>query len=118
MHISLTKSDRNNFFKQKRNTFSVSAEQIVQYSNDTDDDGEVSMPGLEDGTQNNRKKGPLFINKSLTHTNRILLKEARFISKQLNYKFAGYTVNGEVRVKKSDHSEHIAILSKKDLLKI
>ena len=96
----------------------MSAEQIVQYSNDTDDDGEVSMPGLEDGTQNNRKKGPLFINESLTHTNRILLKEARSISKQLNYKFAGYTVNGEVRVKKSDHSEHIAILSKKDLLKI
>ena len=63
-----TKSDRNNFFKQKRNIFSVSAEQIVQYSNDTDDDGEVSMPGLKDGTQNNRKKGPLFINeKSYTH---------------------------------------------------
>ena len=113
-----TKSDRNNFFKQKRNIFSVSAEQIVQYSNDTDDVGEVSMPGLEDGTQNNRKKGSLFINESLTHTNRILLKEARSISKQLNYKFAGYTVNGEVRVRKSDHSEHIAILSKKDLLKI
>ena len=116
-----TKSDRNNFFKQKRNIFSVSAEQIVQYSNDTDDDGEVSMPGLEDGTQNNRKKGPLFINESLTHTNRILLKEARSISKQLSYKFAGYTVNGEVRVTKerfTKNYERLGKMSTKDLLKI
>ena len=83
-----------------------------------DDDNEISIPGLRDVSQNNRKKNLLFINESLTLTNRVLLREARSISKQLNYKFTGYTVNGKVRVKKTESSEHIAIESKKDLPKI
>ena len=102
------------FINKKKNIFSVSAEQLVESntnneenSPDTeptkqvDDDKEISMLGLRDVSQNNRKKNLLFINESLTHTNRVLLREARSISKQLNYKFTGYTVNGEVRVKKN-----------------
>ena len=126
-----TKNDRNNFYKQKKNIFLVSVEQFAESntnneenSPDTeptkqvDDDDEMSMPVLRDVSQNNRKKNLLFINETLTHTNRVLLREARSITKQLNYKYTGYTVNGEVRVKKTESSEHIAMQSKKDLLKI
>ena len=97
-----TKNDRNNFYKQKKNIFSVSAEQFVESNTNNeenspgteptkqvDDDKEISMPGLRDVSQNNRKKNLLFINESLTHTNRVLLREARSISKKLNYKFTG-----------------------------
>ena len=119
------KLDRNNFFKQKKKLFSVNAEQIVEKNDKEDSEGtkdeeyaddEVSMPGIEENSK--RKKNVLFLNESLTRTNRTLLKEAKTISKQLNYKCTGYTINGEVRVKRNENSEHIAILCKKDLLKI
>ena len=103
----------------------MNAEQIVEKNDKEDSEGtkdeedaddEVSMPGTEENRR--RKKNLLFLNESLTRTNRTLLKEAKTISKQLNYKFTGYTINGEVRVKRNEKSEHIAILCKKDLLKI
>ena len=48
-----------------------------------------------------------------------LLKEVQKASRQHKYKYKGYTVNGEVRVKKkkNDHGDHIAILCTKDLEK-
>ena len=103
----------------------MNAEQIVEKNDKEDSEGtkdeeyaddEVSMPGIEENSK--RKKNVLFLNESLTRTNRTLLKEAKIISKQLNYKCTGYTINGEVRVKRNENSEHIAILCKKDLLKI
>ena len=64
-----TRNDRNNFYKQKKNMFSVSAEQFVENNtnikenspdtettNQVDDDEEISMPGRRDVSQNNRKK--------------------------------------------------------------
>ena len=113
------KLDRNNFFKQKKPLFSVNAEQIVEKNDKEDSEGtkdeedaddEVSMPGIEENSR--RKKNLLFLNESPTRTNRTLLKEAKTISKQLNYKFTVYTINGEVRVKRNENSEHIAILCK------
>ena len=55
------------------------------------------------------------MNESLTAENRKLLKLARSESKKQNYKYKGYTVNGQVRVKKDDNSEAIPILCTKDL---
>ena len=51
------------------------------------------------------------MNESLTSMNRMLLREARKESKRLKYEFPGYTVNGQVRVKKSKSSEYIPINS-------
>ena len=78
-------------------------------SNDCDNE-EVTLPGLN--------KDLIFVNESLTHMNRTLLKESKTISKNLHYKYTGYTFNGEVRVKKSENSGHISISCKKDLEKI
>ena len=53
------------------------------------------MPGLE------RENIFIYMNKSLTSMNRILLREAIKESKRLKYEFPGYTqVNGQVQVKK------------------
>ena len=60
----------------------------------------------------------IFLNESLTPTNRRLLKEAKKASRQHNYKYKGYTVNGEVRVKQNDHDDHIPMLCLKDLEKV
>ena len=58
------------------------------------------------------------MNESLTSMNRMLPREARKESKRLKYKFPGYKVNGQVRVKKSKRSEYIPINSKQDLVNI
>ena len=55
------------------------------------------------------------MNESLTAENRKLLKLARTESKKKNYKYKGYTVNGQVRVKQDDNSEKIPILCMEDL---
>ena len=87
---------------KKKNLFSVNAEQIVEKNDKEDSEGtkdeedaddEVSMPRTEENRR--RKKNLLFLNESLTRTNRTLLKEAKTISKQLNYKFTGYTIRSQ-----------------------
>ena len=50
--------------------------------------------------------------------NRMLLGEAGKESKRLKYEFPGYTVNGQVWVKKSKSSEYMLINSKQDLVNI
>ena len=76
-------------------------------NNNEDHSGsEVSLPGLE------RENSCICLNKSLTSMNRMSLREARKESKRLKYEFPGYTVNGQVRVKKSKSSEYIPINSK------
>ena len=57
----------------------------------------------------------IFVNESLKAENRKLLKLARSESKKKHYKCKGYTVNGQVRVKKNDNSEAIPILCTEDL---
>ena len=97
----------NNFYKQKKKLISVKSKDIVVMNDDSDsrDDEEVTLPGLN--------KDLIFVNESLTHMNRTLLKGAKAISKNLHYKYTGYTFNGEVRVKKSENSEHNLLLVKR-----
>ena len=59
-----------------------------------------------------------YINESLTKENRELLKLAMEEAKKLKYKYKGYTVRGEVRVRKNESSDYIVIWSKSDVQKI
>ena len=107
------KADKTNFYRQKKKLLKVQANHIVQINNKDHSDSEVSLPGLE------QENGYIYMNKkSLTSMNRMLLREARKESKWLKYKFPGYTVNGQVQVKKSKSSEYILINSKQDLVNI
>ena len=60
----------------------------------------------------------IFLNESLTGTNRKLLLEAKKLAKGLHYKFPGYTINGQIRVRKSENTYYIAIRNVEDLNKI
>ena len=93
------KSDRTDFFKQKKKFHSLRADQF-QSSQFVDE--EVTLPSIDKelGEETSNNESLIFLNESLTPTNRRLLKEAKKASRQHNYKYKGYTVNGEVRVKK------------------
>ena len=107
------KTDRANFYIQKKKLFKVRANHIVKPNNNEDhSESEVCLPGLE------RENSYIYMNKSLTSMNRMLLREARKESNRLKYEFPGYPVNGQVRVKKSKSSEYIPINSKHDLANI
>ena len=54
----------------------------------------------------------------LTNMNNELLKAASIKARALQYKFPGYVLNGEVRVKRTENSHHISINSNSDLVKI
>ena len=58
------------------------------------------------------------MNESLTSMNRMFLREARKESKRLKYGFPGYTVNGQVLVKKFKSTEYTPINSNQDLVNI
>ena len=103
------KTDRTNCYRQKKK---VRANHILKPNNEDHSDSEVSFPGLE------RENSYIYMNESLTSMNRMLLREARKESKKFTYEFPGYTVNGQVRVKKSKSSEYIPINSKQDLVNI
>ena len=81
-------------------------------NNEDHSDSEVTLPGQE------RENRYIYMNESLTSMNRREKPEARKESKRLKYEFPGYTVNGQVRVKKSKSSEYIPINSKHDLVNI
>ena len=57
----------------------------------------------------------IYINESLTKENRELLKLAREEAKKFKYKYKGYTVKEEVRVRKNERCGYIIIQSKSDL---
>ena len=89
------KSDRTNFFKQRKKFHSLRAHQF-QSSQLVDE--EVTLPDIDNerGEETSNNKMLIILNESLTPTNRRLLKEAKKVRKQHNYKYKGYTVNGEV----------------------
>ena len=89
------KSDRTNFFKQRKKFHNLRAHQF-QSSQLVDE--EVTLPDIDNerGEETSNSKMLIVLNESLTPTNRRLLKEAKKVSKQHNYKYKGYTVNGEV----------------------
>ena len=106
------KADRTNFYRQKKKLFKVQANHIVKPNNEDHSDSEASLPGLE------RENSYIYMSESLTSMNRMLLREARKESKRLKFEFPGYTVNGQVQVKKSKNSECIPINSKQNLVNI
>ena len=108
------KADRTNFYWQKNKVFKVQANNIVKPNNDDhySANGEVSLPGFA------RENCYIYMSESLTSLKIMLLREARKESRRLKYEFPGYTVNGQVRVKKTKGSEYIPINSKQDLVKI
>ena len=89
------KSDRTNFFKQRKEFHNLRAHQF-QSSQLVDE--EVTLPDIDNerGEETSNSKMLIVLNESLTPTNRRLLKEAKKVNKQHNYKYKGYTVNGEV----------------------
>ena len=60
----------------------------------------------------------IYVNESLTKQNRELLRKAKERAKEKQYLYKGYTVKGEVRVKKHEKGDHIVIKSFKDIDKI
>ena len=60
----------------------------------------------------------IYMQESLTEMNGELLKLAKDAARASNYKYIGYTIKGEVRVKLNDSAKYIAIKSKKDIEKI
>ena len=106
------KADRIDFYRQKNKLLKFWANHPVKpnVNNDDHSDSEVSLPGLE------QENSYICMNGSLTSMNRMLLRKARKWSKSLKYEFPGYTVNGQVRVKKSESSEYIPVNRKRDLV--
>ena len=102
------KADRQQFYKQKSLLKNIHINQLI-----TDDetyqqgDAEVRAPNTY-----------IYLNESLTKMNRDLIIKCKKQSKLLNYKYQGYTVKGQVRVKKTDNSEFIPIMCEDDLHKI
>ena len=94
------KEDRNNFYRQKMKFKDIKSSAIVNQSAGYQDKAPV---------QN------IYINESLTKENRKLLKEAKRYANKLKHRYPGYTVNGEIRVRKSANRDHISILCKSDL---
>ena len=97
------KRDRNNFYQQKMSIKNIKSSATVNQSAGDQDEAPV---------QN------IYINESLTHENCKLLKEAKREANKLKYWYPGYTVNGEIRVRKSANKDHISFLCKSDLDKI
>ena len=51
-------------------------------------------------------KSLIYVNESLTKQNRELLRKAKERAKEKQYLYKGYTVKGEVRVKKHEKGDH------------
>ena len=94
------KKDRNNFYRQKMKFKNIKSSAIVNQSA---------------GYQDKAPMQNIYINENLTKENRKLLKEAKREANKLKYRYPGYTVNGEIRVRKSANGDHISILCKSDL---
>jgi len=77
-------------------------------------DDEVTVRGATARRDEEEGKN-IYITESLTSMNGELLRQAKEIAKAKHYKFFGYTVNGEVRVKKTEGSDYIPIKCKAHL---
>ena len=102
-----TKSARMNFYLQRKQLRNLTVDTLLGLGMPPDD--EVTF-GRE-----KRSKNFIYIMESLTPLNGELLRDAKLVAKDKGYKFFGYTFNGEVRVKKSEESNYIAIKCRSDL---
>ena len=91
---------------------------VQQLLKKPEDEEVVFNSYMEAAAEDPRERGKVFITESLTQMNGELLRQAKEVAKPMNYKFFGYTINGEVRVKKSEVSRFIAIKYFDDLKKI
>ena len=98
------KRDRNNFYQQKIKLKNIKSSTIVNQS--------------AGGEQDEATVQNIYFNESLTQENCKLLKEAKREANKLKYQYLDYTVNGEIRVRKSANEDYISILCKSDLDKI
>ena len=105
------KAARQRFFSAKQNFKKLSAERLLS------DEEEVFLNYVE-AAKAPGDAGKIFLTESLSELNGELLRQAKEIAKPAGYKFFGYTVNGEVRVKKSENSRFISIRYFDDLAKI
>ena len=90
------KNDRNHFYEQKYNLETLRSNQF------SDDNAAEEEQHLERNDVEHIQR--IDINESLAKENRELLKLAREKAKKLKYKYKGYTVKGEVWVKKNESS--------------
>lgn len=108
--LFLKKIERQKFHDQKKNLYLLNASQ-------SEDDGSEDRKDQED-EEDLHKNRFIFQNESLTETNKKLLIGTKNLAKCLHYRFPGYTVNRQVRVKKSEISEYNVISDIEDLNKI
>ena len=99
------KSDRINFYNERKKIKKLRAGNF-QIGTDTDSDDEEGRGNY------------INMNQGLTPTNRKLLKKPRQRAKAKEYSFKGYTINGQVRVRKGTTSEPKIIESLEDIGKI
>jgi len=83
-----------------------------------EDNEEVTFPSYASALDTAEDTGIIYITESLSEMNGELLRQAKELAKPLGYKFFGYTIGGEVRVKKSELSKFIPIRHYDDLAKI
>ena len=101
------KDDRYSFFKQKSKLKDVN----------------MTILGLKEDEQNLEKwresmSKIISSQDHLTSQNNFLLKLAKTKARSLDYEQPGYFYDGEVRVRKNEHSKYVAIQSTKDISKI
>ena len=97
------KKGRNNFYQQKMKLKNIKSNTIVNQS--------------AGGKQDEAPEQNIYTNKSL-FKNCNLLKEAKREANKVKYQYTSYTVNREIRVRKSANEDHISILCKSELDKI
>ena len=110
----IKKSDRLNFFRQCHKLKGVTESQFVE-AYESDEDREET---LNRNTPKELQQRFIYINESLTQKNRKLLKEVRDKSRARKYKYKGYTINGQICVRKTDTSDVIYMTCMADLSKI
>ena len=91
---------KNNFDNQKNKVFKLHVNQII-----------LDNPSLPENNEQQKRdpKTLIYISKSLTPDKRQFLKKASEKAKEKHYKYKGYTIKGEIYVKKGGASEYNSI---------
>ena len=106
-----TKQARMSFYHQRKKVRNISVSDLNRSTDEL-----LRRRNNRDHDQGETDYGEkIYINESLTKLNGDLLRAAKLRAKPLNYKYHGYTVGGEVCVKKADSGPYISIRSQSDL---
>ena len=115
--LFVKKRDRLNFFSQKSKIKDITGSQFQNLGSENTNSANISINDNSDDNDYSHAQSYVYLNESLTAENRRLLKEARTEAKKKNFKIKGHTVNGQVRVRKSERSEPTVITCRGYLLK-